>query len=221
MPTVKTVLPVRSFDDAFTQLINMDEQEFAALVKLVAGPRSYEPDPKMLAMHSRAINLSDLDIRSVLGACRSLYDLLAENGYTGDDRLGAIEATIEDVNPSLTSERLSLLLNRLAKLLVPTPERDQLKKRMRLERGFLPVISNVTTYVDMRPDFVEDDSDLLDDLRVKGFVPVISLHVASETYNPNFSSVSYNLPITKIDDLIETLNRTKEKLEIIVRTVKS
>ncbi|MFA6033022.1 MAG: hypothetical protein WC889_09000 [Myxococcota bacterium] len=204
MPEMRFVLPLATLPQAFSLIESLKDDQFDALVRLIASPRSFSPPEADISGLANELEITAKDVEALLGALHFLYERLSELPLVDGSRDAAITELAREIKDDISPT--SPLPSRLSKLLLRSEAHDHFKKIFRLERGFLPSAISFESLVDMRPDFNDDLSE------IRGYIPVISYNVRTNSSNPQLRSLTINIPVDKVDDFIKSVERLKAKI---------
>ncbi|TIR15327.1 MAG: hypothetical protein E5X34_29420 [Mesorhizobium sp.] len=208
MAEAKSILPITSIAEAFTTIARLTPEEAQALQSFLGSERSFWPSDEVSDQFCVTANLIRSDADTILSIVKFIYDRLAER--RGEERDAAIKAVAADHREDdLTDQEFSTLVDRLLGLLAYSEIHEKFRKLHRLERGFLPIASNFETLVDLRPDFDDSATDIVN------FIPVVSMRIKTSSNDPSLRNFSFTLPLEQVAALTKCVDRMNAKLGIL------
>lgn len=201
-----TVVPLSSMHDVVSAIGQMDDEQYHRLLAAI-GSQSFYFRESSLPVLAASIGITVPDLKNILDVLRFAFQRLGE--LSGDDerRLADIAEFVDSLQgyDDLAADS-AVVKQRLAELLRPSDVHRSREKISRLEAGFLPDLTNISTFVDLRPNF---DNDLNE---IDGFLPVVTLNIQTNSSNPLIRSITLNLPLSSIEEVISSVERLNRKV---------
>lgn len=208
------ILPLAAISDVIQTIGELDAEQYNRLLSIVQSQSFRLPAP-LLRQLSGSLGLALGDTQNIFAVLGFLYER-AEEVSPPNERLDEIETFVarisENVNFPSDTRQIS---NRLLELLKPSEIHTEKEKLLRLEQGFLPSLTKLSSFVDFRPNFVDADPELGElepGVSISKFIPVITINMETTAKDTALRSVTLNVPIHEVDDMIKAIERLKKKL---------
>ncbi|ELU08795.1 hypothetical protein CAPTEDRAFT_196765 [Capitella teleta] len=209
------------FTSYLDELTKVNDNQFNQLMEALREGTSLDTDEDGLTVLAEK---TDLDIETVdllMSVSSLIYKRCQTFNLSGGklkreiSRL--VDSAIADSEPKkdlalatqTTEESSQLIKTRLERLVGPNTAYESQRKRSFLERGFLPVLTDLHTIVESRYVF-DDKRD-----SVIGHLPIITGVFETDSDNSTLASFSVTLSIERIDDIIKELEIAKKKFALI------
>ena len=198
---------------ALQRISELEDAQYEALLAETGGPNGFSvAEPRVTAV-AESLESDESDVLNLLQSLDFLYDRCRE-WETGDEGFGA------PLRSFLRATRLwgalgpdaESVFDRLTKLLQPNPTLEHIRKLRWLRTGILETAVEFASFVDLRPDFSEDRSE------VRGLVPVVLVRVRTESDLERDRSHSFQLTIDGVRKLRRTVEDIDRKLDAIGRS---
>lgn len=203
MPTASDYFPPSSIEEALEPIGVLPEEEFDALASAIRGQNSFSLTSDEIDVATQRIPSLAGILPYTLQALNHLYGPIAQIEKAGGDVPGAVR----DITDRLLSEEAQgnqPLLNRLTVLLTPLDSHKQYRKIQRLKRGFIPHARGFSTLVDIRPDFSENEENIV------GYVQVIQMRITTD--DEDSKPIVFQLDNLSIPELRKAIDRLERKL---------
>jgi hypothetical protein len=198
---------------ALQRISELEDAQYKALLAEIGGGKGFSvAEPRVTAV-AGLLGSDESEILDLLQSLDFLYDRCRE--WETDD---------EDFGPPLRSflrgtrlwgalgSNADASFDRLMKLLQPNPFLEQSRKLRWLRTGILDTAVEFASFVDLRPDFSKDRSE------VRGLVPVVLLRVRTESDLERDRSHAFQLTIDGVRKLRKVLDDIDRKLDAIGRS---
>ena len=198
---------------ALQRISELEDAHYEALLAETGGPNGFSvAEPRVTAV-AESLESDESDVLNLFQTLDFLYDRCRE-WETGDEGFGA------PLRSFLRATRLwgalgpnaESVFDRLTKLLEPNPTLEQIRKLRWLRTGILDTAVEFASFVDLRPDFSKDRSE------VRGLVPVVLLRVRTESDLERDRSHAFQLTIDGVRKLRKVLEDIDRKLDAIGRS---
>lgn len=189
-------------------IARLTPEEASALQSFLGSERSFWPTDELSDQFCATAHLIRSDADTIVSILRFVYDRLGDR--RGEEREAAIKAVAADNREDdLDDSAFAELVDRLSGLLAYSEIHEKFRKLHRLERGFLPIASNFETLVDLRPDFDEKATDIVN------FIPVVSMRIKTLSNDPALRNFSFTLPLEQVAALTKCVDRMNAKLGVL------
>jgi hypothetical protein len=214
---VSRPLALPALPTALRVISGLSEAAFKALQRATRDPEAFQTLPNRIRELSVQLTGGDEDTTAdVLRSLQYLYDLVHEQGDsdprssvpTVHARLRAFLHTTGLYN--LLGDKSDLALSRLLELLQRNEAIEATKKRYRLQTSILDNAASFASFLDLRPNFSEDRT------QVTEFVPIVIFQVVVEDDAGSTNSYSFQmteLGLAKLKDAVEDAARKLERIK--------
>jgi hypothetical protein len=206
-----SVLPPASLAQIVALLSSLDEQQFGLLKTATGSARSFELPASARDRLSSDLKLSQETISYVLSALSFLYRQLrpdpAEDESTFVEKVTSVleDLKISDApNASFDSVR-----TRLVTLLQYSKNHELFLKVSRLEAGFIASLTGAASFVDLRPSFSVDRTE------VEGYVPVIQMNISTDSLRNFESQLVFQLDLEGLEIMKKAIADIDTKLAVL------
>lgn len=131
-----------------------------------------------------------------------LSDFIAE-------MLDESEAIDDDGTDGLGDEGRTALLSRLPILLAKNDNVKEAEKRSRLRAGFIKSATGFSTFVDLRPNFINDYAE------INGFVPVTQVRITTDSENSSDRELVFQCSQEALAKLKKVIDEASDKLRTL------
>ncbi|MGJ0506068.1 MAG: hypothetical protein ACR652_02830 [Methylocystis sp.] len=192
-------------NDAFSFFLELNGSELALLKSEVQGPDSLDFDQERCARLAKQLNTDSETVTIVLGTIGYLYSHI--HSRTGDvpfdQKLRAlVDGFAEGENSNKTDEIVAVL----APLLEKNDTLDNHRKAQRLKVGVLDNAIGFSSFVDVRPMFSDEKTEIL------GFVPVIQFRIALDQNADSEKSIVFQLDEANLKRLKDAVDAIEKKI---------
>lgn len=197
---------------ALQRVSELEDAQYDTLLAEIGGPNGFSlAEPRVTAV-ANSLARDENEVLDLLQSLDFLYDRCRE-WETADDDFGP------PLRSFLRATRLwgtlgpnaDASFDRLTRLLEPNPILEQRRKLRWLRTGILDTAVEFASFVDLRPDFSKDRSE------VRGLVPVVLLRVRTESDLERDRSHVFQLTIDGVRKLSKALEDIDRKLDAIGR----
>lgn len=201
---------------AVEQLASLGDREYLELKDEIRGPSGLDRDlPRLERIrHLLGDRVEIHEVFSLLASLEFFYDRVREWREEGDGASPSAQlATMLRVSGVLTKagEREEAVLARINEIVAPNAVLERERKLHWLRTGMLPTAISFASFVDLRPAFNHDRTEVTE------FVPSVLFQVTTETQYGDESSVVIQLTeqgLTKLQVVLEDIDR---KLALLKR----
>jgi hypothetical protein len=203
-----SVPPVRlvplTFQQAITLIASLDQVQFQTIERAVRSSHSFEISDQEGRQLAQAAGLDVDTILSVFSVLAYMYGRVSAQSLDREAIDQSVRLFLGSEVPGLDETTGELLAGRLLALLQPDPKIDALTKQRRLQAGFLRNIVQVSSFVDIRPDFSDDR------VTIRGAVPVVELQIRTDAEHP----VDRDIVLQLNERTLQTLKSAIEDIEL-------
>jgi hypothetical protein len=208
--------PSRSFvpfPQAVRQIVDMDDATFAALQREVIKPPAFQLTRSRIESLLPILNIDDqTDIVSLFGG----LELLHERVNTPDGEDPNPYETLKGLFKStslwpLLSENDEKGFKRVAALVINNEAAQRYQKRYWLETGILDTAVSFASFIDLRPNFAEDRSEVTE------LLPVIIFQIETDS-DYEAEALVFQMTENGLDQMIKSIEDIKLKLERVKAT---
>lgn len=203
------ILSPPSLAGAIRQLVELDNDQYKKLRDLVEGAQSFALDRSVVEDLAGSFSLTFEQVSYLLAGLSFLYERLEDLTESPEGkREVAVKSVIEELNIDVDADdQRNELVNRLLELLKHNDAHDRFKKIRRLESGFLPRALDFQSFVDLRPLFSKDRSQL------EGCVRIVQLNFTLDAQVPPSESITIQFTPDDLRKLKQCLEDVEKKLE--------
>lgn len=206
-------LPIspKGLDEVLLDLSKLPNTSFSILLTEVRGPEGFNRDSTRCSHLAQAIDLSSAaDAFLLLSASEFFYTSVNKIKDTDeeipdiiDDALGQFEELEEH------PEEIDRIKERLLALVQSNPAVERQEKLERLQSGLLPNGVGFTSFVDLRPDFADDRSE------INRIIPVILFRVSTDSDEASKSSYVFQLTEEALGKLKTAVEDAERKVQAV------
>jgi hypothetical protein len=211
MAVYSPVIPPSSLGDALRPLGDLSAAEFDAVATAVSGPRSFFLRREDFEKLRNQISTHALNVAVFLSALNFLYShvtRLLESSVPYND---IIEAMTDELDKEAQwGTKKDEVKTRLATVLKKREVHQRFRKIQRLQSGFIPNAVRFSSFVDLRPDFGDEDQ-----MKIMGYLPVIQFRVSTDASNPEAKRIVFQMSEETIADLRKAIDRAEKKLQAL------
>jgi hypothetical protein len=187
---------------ALERILELDDTQLEKLQAEVSGPEGFGIDDSRALRLAQLLPLDDeVEAVDLLESLEFLYDRCRE--WEGRERADFRQQLRAFLRATRLWKSLGAApdsaLERLAKLLQPNASIEQKRKLRWLRTGILENAVEFSTFVDLRPDFARDRSE------VRGLIPVIILRIRTESELERDRSCVFQLTVDGLKKLRSAL----------------
>lgn len=206
------ILPPSSLGESLAPLLGLTDDQFKSLVKLLKGPRGYQPRKADVDALKQSIPSAQADLSFLIPALRYLNIRVAELTDDNGQREDAIREVASAVAVELRDAQIEfkdqVLTSRLSILLEEDEQDRYYQKLRRLSSGFLPSATAFATLVDLRPDFSDDDVP-----EIRSYLPVIQFRIRTDSPISELKSFVFQIDRESLFELKKVVARAEKKLQ--------
>lgn len=202
------LLPPANVRDIFDLLAAFTPELVDTLAEHVHAASSFFLEPEATEALAERHQVSEDDLRYVLGTLSVLHNRLSPSQPSADE-VAALAQTAVESEYRAGDEAPADLPSRLTRLLTAV-ERDEGREKVgRLQRGFLPNLVGISSFMDLRPVYADEDA------RISGFVPVMQIELRSDSRKAYERTMICHVDSKNLDRMIDELQRLKKKFETV------
>ncbi|MCW2306751.1 hypothetical protein [Rhodobium gokarnense] len=191
-----------------------DDELFELLDALVSKPTSTEPSETDIEAVAAQSDVPKDELEYFLSFLSFLY---AQTSGTSQDELRP--KLLEFLGEHGDLENPDRLAEKLLRLLSHRETQAAAAKKARLSLGFLPNLTGVASFVDLRSDFERDTNGKLTG-RIMSSIPVIQIFLKTNSIRDCEREIVLQVDENNIDLIQETLDDVREKLRILCKNQK-
>jgi hypothetical protein len=200
-----SLFPSISFEEAVSEVASLSEEAYRNFKNAISSELAYDDNPDRIAGLANELSVTPEDAAMILQATSILYERV-QALPTGVDSSSAISRFVDEFDEELEADVKRRLVARLTELTARNESAELNKKIYRLQAGFLDTATSFSTFVDLRPDFTEKRD------AIRGFIPMIQFKIATNSDNPHFQELIFQVDEFGLERLRATLNDAQSKL---------
>ena len=203
-----SLLPPTSAIEALGVLVRLDDRSFELIKNEILGPSAFDASDDRVSSIASQLGAATDEIYNLLSSLPSLYSLMRRLNAPDDE----IEKIVEDflsqvIDPEdLPENGFDTLTKRLTELLKKNESADRFAKLLRLRDGFLSNAKSFTSFVDLRPEFTEDE------MSVRQLIPIVQFRIATDATDPSSREYVFQLDEAALVKLKDAVERAEKKL---------
>jgi hypothetical protein len=202
------VLPP-TFPEIMTSIGALNESEYEEL-KQFTNAVGFNPKPSEIAKLKINSRETSVDKKFLLAALAFLHERLTDMTADFSESDGVLQKFVDDVFEDARPDQVdkkTITLQRLKSLLEASAEHTALLKRKRLTAGFLPNATTFSSFVDLRPNFADEDLS-----KANGYVPMIQFRIRTDSATPGLKSFVFQMDVDALEELKKAIDRVEKKL---------
>jgi hypothetical protein len=211
----RLILPPSSMAELVQIIADIDDVAFEALSRAIASERSFTPEEAEVDELLPLVKLPK-EILSYLFAGLSFLNDRVQDDAGGSNQLeDSVETLIEQLK--LFRDDISKkdeLKRRLLKLFSPNKSHELYQKVKRLQKGFIPNLVEVKTFVDVRPSISKDRS------QIDGFINLFQLCIVTDADIRSERKIVIQLTRKSLNTLRDALDDLVTKDELVASKLK-
>lgn len=198
----------QSLQATIEHLGSLSEQQFENLLKAI-DEEGFDRSISRCNKLARQLNsaLSPREAFSLLRVVEGLYDDLREWRSVGDPLIEILE--FAGVTDGQGKETIQTGFRRLQELIVVKPNVETLNKVSWLETGIIDTVVDISSFVDLRPNFSDDRS------RIEDLLPIVIFRVLTASDARTHNSFVFQLTRDDITKIRTVLIDTEKKLDAL------
>jgi hypothetical protein len=208
MSNLPSLFPSISFEEAVTEVASLSPEAYRNFKDAIFSELAFDDNPDRLAGLAKSLNITPEDAAMILQATAILYERV-QALPAGAESSSAISRFVDEFDEELNADIKRNLVERLIELTARNDSAELNKKINRLQSGFLDTATNFSTFVDLRPDFTEKRD------QVRGFIPMIQFKIVTNSDNPHFRELIFQVDEFGLERLRETLEDAQTKLTVL------
>jgi len=198
------VFPPSSFDELFGEIAILSDEQFDTLATAIQtdGFNIEKPRVEQLA---ETMDIAPESVAYLLSTASFVYSRFSK--LPADRVTPAVEALVRNlVNVHLEESQRSRLAARIARLAQPSPNLELVRKIQRLQKGFLPNLQSVSSFVDIRPNFDEEGR------MIQGLIPVTQVRITTDSDESSKAWFVFQVDEEGLKALQKAIERAERKL---------
>lgn len=205
-----SVLPPTTLVQIMIMIAKLEDFQFDRIKAQILGPRSYEVSNAQREKLSFEIDIPDESLGYLFSGLSFLYrQLKPMPGETQAELNAKIERVLSDLRVPEKDVDKSLLARRLSQLLAYGRNHQLHMKVARLEEGFIASVVGVSSFVDLRPSFTDDRTE------IDGFVPIVQLMISTDSPRSHETQVVFQLDLESLETLKSAIDDVDRKLNVL------
>ncbi|MER9842379.1 hypothetical protein NKJ59_14160 [Mesorhizobium australicum] len=204
---------------ALSPLASFNDQRFDRFQQATSSDRRFLLARNAIRSLSNDLGMDEQSLTLLLSALSFLQENLQELNSTHEfenSKRGLLDF-LSTRTKLIDEETIEKIKDRLATILVYSERFPFYLKNNKISRGFLPNLVSISTFVDMRANFL-DSSDDYSLGEIGGFVPVIQCRIKLDS-DTDSTEMVFQMSEDSIDDMINALSRAKKKSSALRDTV--
>jgi hypothetical protein len=202
------VLPP-TFPEIIISIGGLSDADFETL-KQFTNAVGFNPKSSDFEKFRNRVGENSVDNKYLVAALAFLHERLSEITSESQQFDGVLQKFVDDVfeeKPEGQRSEKSKVFQRLSLLLQASAEHIALQKRKRLSLGFLPNALNFSSFVDLRPNFHDEDLS-----KPSGYVPMIQFRIRTDSGTPGLKSFVFQMDVDTLEELKKAIDRVEKKL---------
>lgn len=206
-----SVLPPTSLAQILLLISNLNDEQFRALKTASSGARSFELSQAVKERLSSGMQLPVDTISYVMSALSFLYRQMKPSASdSADSWQEKVESVVEDLRLAEAKDANPELLKiRISELLQYNKNHELHMKVARLEEGFIASVLSASSFVDLRPSFNAERTEL------DGFVPIVQMCIVTDSPKSSETQLVFQMDIQGLGVLKKAIADIDKKIDLL------
>jgi hypothetical protein len=202
--------PYVPFPQAVQQVVQMDDASYAELQREVSGPEAFQITRARTDKLRSGLKMdNEADVVGLLAGLELLHERIHTVDGDDVDAKGNLKGLLKSTSLwPLLSEADERGFNRVAALVVDNPTASRTQKRTWLRTGILANAVGFASFVDIRPNFNKERSEIVE------LLPIVIFEIETES-NYDVDSIVFQMTEETLTQLIAALDDVQIKLKTI------
>jgi len=205
MAIQRSILPPASFEDALRPIALIGQQEFKVLHEFVSK-NAFELQGDQAKKLATAINIAEADLAYLFSALAFLYNRVQSSGRSPQTSEAELSKLLDNIEiDEISADEQATAKGRLTSVLKFNPNAEKMSKIRRLKTGFIDNAIDFSTFVDLRPNYIDGEID--------EFIPIVQLRITTDSrISPEIYFV-FQVDENGLEELEKVISRAREKLK--------
>jgi hypothetical protein len=194
-------------EGVFDFVSSLPDPDFQTFQSHISGPDAFDTDKERCERVAADLRVQPSTVGVVVSALAFLYSQVQRAGQDSPKEL--VNEVVRGVTDEDPSEH-AVLVDRLVALLRRNENADTFRKLQRLRTGFLENATGFSSFLDLRPNFNDDRSQIV------GLVPIVQFRVSTDADDPAKQALIFQLDERGLKRLKEAVESAERKLDTLL-----